>query len=51
MKKTLNYDPSAAQNFDNGVFWIDLRSFSNFFDLFYLNWNTSMFKYTFCTHS
>jgi len=49
--KELKYDPQAAKAFDDGTFWIDLRSFSHFFKTIYLNWNPSLFKYTFCCHS
>ena len=49
--KELNYDPFKAKTFDDGCFWIDLHSFSTFFKTIYLNWNPSLFKYTFCNHS
>ncbi|RWS05561.1 Calpain-7-like protein [Dinothrombium tinctorium] len=51
LKAALNFDPQSARSFDNGVFWIDLKSFTKFFDTIYLNWNPMLFKYTFCTHS
>ena len=34
-----------------GIFWIDIDfALRAFFDVFYLNWNPSLFKYTYCTH-
>lgn len=50
MKRVLNYDPSSAKNFDNGVFWIDIDSLFKFFDVCYLSWNPALFKYVYCTH-
>lgn len=49
--KELRFDPRAAKAVDDGTFWIDLKSFSHFFKTIYLNWNPSLFKYTFCCHS
>ena len=51
MKKALNYDPKSAQQFDNGVFWIDYESLCRFYDVIYINWNPELFKYTHCIHS
>ncbi|KAK3108545.1 hypothetical protein FSP39_010301 [Pinctada imbricata] len=51
MQKLLNYDPKSAQQFDNGVFWIDYESLCHFFDVIYINWNPDLFKYTTCMHS
>ncbi|XP_014242151.1 calpain-7-like isoform X2 [Cimex lectularius] len=48
--QTLDYDPTKAAFFDNGVFWIDYKSVLHFFDVFYLNWNPNLFSYTFCLH-
>lgn len=50
LREALQYDPKNAKNFDNGVFWIDLDSLVNFFDVCYLSWNPSLFKYSYCTH-
>ncbi|XP_048735989.2 calpain-7-like isoform X2 [Ostrea edulis] len=51
LQKLLNYDPKSAQQYDNGVFWIDYDSLCRFFDVIYINWNPELFKYTTCTHS
>ncbi|GFR95180.1 calpain-7-like [Elysia marginata] len=48
LQKALNYDPTSAQMFDNGVFWIDYDSLCHFFDVFYINWNPELFTYTTC---
>lgn len=50
LKAELNYDPKNAQMFDNGVFWIDYDSICQFFEVIYMNWNPSLFKYTYSTH-
>ena len=50
LQKMLNYDPNSALEFDNGIFWIDFDSVCKFFDVFYLNWNYEMFKFTYSLH-
>lgn len=50
LKAALKYDPSNAQMFDNGVFWIDFDSLLHFYNVIYLNWNPELFKYTYCLH-
>lgn len=51
LQAELNYDPHSAAQFDNGVFWIDYDSICAFYDVFYLNWNPELFKYTYCLHA
>uniref|UniRef100_A0A1I7W346 Calpain catalytic domain-containing protein n=1 Tax=Loa loa TaxID=7209 RepID=A0A1I7W346_LOALO len=49
--KALNYNPADAQQFDDGVFWIDFKSVCHFFDVFYVNWDPSIFPYTYGLHA
>ncbi|XP_072028710.1 calpain-7-like [Amphiura filiformis] len=51
LQKELNFDPKDAQQYDNGVFWIDLDSLCHFFDVIYLNWNPALFPHTYVLHS
>lgn len=50
LQQALKFDPKSAKNFDNGVFWIDIDSLFHFFDVCYINWDPSIFGYTYCTH-
>ena len=50
LQKALQFNPKSATNFDNGVFWMDIDSLFRFFDVCYVNWNPSLFGYTYCTH-
>ncbi|CAD5221634.1 unnamed protein product [Bursaphelenchus xylophilus] len=49
--KALDYNPKDAQQFDDGVFWIDLESVCHFFDVFYVNWNPILFPFSYVLHS
>jgi len=51
LKKTLKYDTKMAQEFDNGVFWIDWVSAMAFFDTMYINWKPDLFPFTTCYHA
>ena len=51
MKAALKYDPKDAQNFDNGVFWIDYDSLCQFFEVIYMNWNPDLFKHVYSLHN
>ncbi|XP_078490553.1 calpain-7-like [Ciona intestinalis] len=51
LRKALNYDNKYAQEFDNGVFWIDWESAMHFYDTFYMNWNPELFPKTTCRHA
>ncbi|XP_037084848.1 LOW QUALITY PROTEIN: calpain-7-like [Pollicipes pollicipes] len=50
LRQALSYDPQSAQQFDNGVFWIDYESLVRFFDVFYMSWNPQVFSHTFAHH-
>ncbi|XP_022182852.1 calpain-7-like isoform X1 [Myzus persicae] len=50
LRKKLDYDPTSAATFDNGIFWIDYTSVIHHFDVFCMNWNPAIFPYTSCIH-
>lgn len=50
LREMLDYDPTNAASFDNGIFWIDYNSVLHHFDVFCMNWNPKLFSYTSCIH-
>lgn len=50
LREMLDYDPTNAASFDNGVFWIDYNSVLHHFNVFCMNWNPKLFPYTSCIH-
>lgn len=50
MKQALDYEPTNATQFDNGVFWIDYASIIKFFDVLYLSWNPDLFHFKYSIH-
>lgn len=51
LQETLKYNPKLAEQFDNGIFWIDYNSILNFFDVFYVNWDPNLFQNTYSLHA
>uniref|UniRef100_A0A914HTA7 Uncharacterized protein n=1 Tax=Globodera rostochiensis TaxID=31243 RepID=A0A914HTA7_GLORO len=47
----LDYNPKDAQQFDDGIFWIDYPSICAFFDVFYVNWSPALFPFRHALHS
>ncbi|KAL3117060.1 hypothetical protein niasHT_007463 [Heterodera trifolii] len=47
----LDYNPKDAQQFDDGIFWIDYASICAFFDVFYVNWSPALFPFRYALHS
>ncbi|CBY22867.1 unnamed protein product [Oikopleura dioica] len=45
LQRMLSYDPKAAAADDQGVFWIEWNDLIIYFDVCYLSWNTSLFKF------
>ncbi|CAO3688508.1 unnamed protein product [Umbelopsis ramanniana] len=50
LMKALNYDPSSAMQFDDGIFWIDFDSVCENFVSIHLNWNPELFMYRWALH-
>ncbi|XP_014671415.1 PREDICTED: calpain-7-like [Priapulus caudatus] len=51
LQRALNYNPKSAEQFDDGVFWIDYDSVCQFYEVVYMNWNPDLFQHTYCIHS
>ncbi|KAM3589448.1 cysteine protease [Umbelopsis sp. WA50703] len=50
LTKALNYDPSLAMEYDDGIFWIDFDSVCENFVSIHLNWNPELFMYRWALH-
>ncbi|CAG0886383.1 unnamed protein product [Darwinula stevensoni] len=50
LRTKLNFDPTSAKMFDNGVFWIDYQSVCKYFDVLYKNWNPGIFLHKYYLH-
>ncbi|KAJ2962961.1 hypothetical protein NQZ79_g2001 [Umbelopsis isabellina] len=50
LTKALNYDPSLAMEYDDGIFWIDFDSVCQNFVSIHLNWNPELFMYRWALH-
>lgn len=50
LRRRLGYDQEMAQNYDNGVFFIDYDSLCSHFGAVYMNWNPSLFRYRRVAH-
>ncbi|KAI6235091.1 hypothetical protein M3Y95_00014500 [Aphelenchoides besseyi] len=51
LSSALNYNREDAQQFDDGVFWIDYESVCHFFDVVYVNWQPKLFPFTYTIHA
>ncbi|SAM04651.1 hypothetical protein [Absidia glauca] len=47
----LNFDPSVAEQIDDGIFWIDFDSVCGYFTSIHLNWNPELFTHRWVLHS
>ncbi|KAI8339399.1 hypothetical protein BC941DRAFT_420385 [Chlamydoabsidia padenii] len=46
----LNFDPSVAEQIDDGIFWIDFESVCSYFYSIHLNWNPELFTHRWVLH-
>ncbi|CAO3607815.1 unnamed protein product [Cunninghamella echinulata] len=51
LMEALNYDPSIAEQNDDGIFWIDYESVCENFTSIHLNWNPELFTHRWVLHS
>lgn len=50
LMQALNYNPSSAMQFDDGIFWIDFDSVCSNFVSIHLNWNPELFMHRWALH-
>ncbi|ORZ25281.1 hypothetical protein BCR42DRAFT_445071 [Absidia repens] len=51
LMNALNFDPSVAEQIDDGIFWIDFESVCGHFTSIHLNWNPELFTHRWVLHS
>ncbi|KAI8065856.1 hypothetical protein BC940DRAFT_303042 [Gongronella butleri] len=51
LMKALNYDPVAAEEHDDGIFWIDYESMCANFTSIHMNWNPELFTHRYVVHA
>ncbi|KAI8979256.1 hypothetical protein BDF20DRAFT_868518 [Mycotypha africana] len=51
LKRALDFDPEAAEQKDDGIFWIDFESVCTNFASIHLNWNPELFTHRWVLHS
>jgi len=50
LRQALNFDPQSAASKDDGIFWIDYKSFIHFFGVLYINWDPKLFRFDYELH-
>ena len=50
LREALRFDPQSAAAKDDGVFWIDYKSFIHFFGVLYINWDPKLFRVDYELH-
>ncbi|ORE08732.1 cysteine proteinase [Rhizopus microsporus var. microsporus] len=51
LREALSFDPDAAEENDDGIFWIDYESVCTHFTSIHLNWNPELFTHRWVLHS
>ena len=46
LRKALSYNPETAEKEDNGIFWIEWSNLIQFFDVCYMSWDPTMFRFS-----